>query len=454
VLFNTLEFFRFLCIVLTGFYVLPQKTRKLWLLAASYYFYGSWNLKFLALLAGVTLLDYLAGLWIARTEGPRRKLFLILSLTANLSVLAFFKYFHFLTETLIGRRFGIEIVLPIGISFHIFQSISYVIDVYRREQAAIRNPLDYALFLAFFPQLVAGPIVRAKQFFADLTPWNPPSAADVSRGLFLLTLGLTKKMAFADNFAKVSDAYFSALPANAGILNAWSGVLAFALQIFFDFSGYTDMAIGMAKLLGFHFPLNFRRPYLAASITDLWRRWHISLSSWLRDYLYISLGGNRRGPLRTYANLILTMLLGGLWHGASWNFVLWGAYHGLLLAFERAMGIGESKLLFLRPLRIPITFVLVLHGWVLFRAATFADARFVLQNLWVGPLGEILLEPWQLGLFALSAVFAVLEEHLDLESRIVRGPWWLLGVSLAAMLFVWQIFAVFDADIPFVYFQF
>lgn len=453
-LFNTLEFFRFFAVVLAAFYLLPRAARKYLLLAASYYFYGSWNVKFLALLLGVTAMDYAAGLLLAAAEGGRRKLILAASLTANLSVLAYFKYFHFLSETLIGRRLDLEIVLPIGISFHIFQSISYVIDVYRREQAPVRNPIDYALFLAFFPQLVAGPIVRAKDFFADLFPWHPPNATEASRGIFLLALGLTKKMAFADNFAKVSDAYFGALPANDGILNAWSGTLAFALQIFFDFSGYTDMAIGMAKLLGFHFPLNFRRPYLAASITDFWRRWHISLSSWLRDYLYIALGGNRRGALRTYLNLILTMLLGGLWHGASWNFVVWGGYHGVLLAVERATGWGEPRHPLLRAMRVPVTFLLVLHGWVFFRAATFADARYVLEHLWRGPVGVWLLEPWQIGLAILATLLALLEERLDLESRIVGGSALLFVASLAAMLFVWQLFAVFDADIPFVYFQF
>ena len=231
----------------------------------------------------------------------------------------------------------LNIVLPLGISFHTFQSMSYVVDVYRGEQEAVRNPIDYALFICFFPQLVAGPIVRARNFFHDLHFWQPPSSDDVSRGLLLLALGLTKKMAFADQFAKVANDYFQNVSGNPGMLTAWSGVVAFGLQIYFDFSGYTDMAIGMAKLLGFHFPVNFRRPYLASSITDFWRRWHISLSTWLRDYLYIPLGGNRHGRWMTYRNLMLTMLLGGLWHGASWNFVIWGGYHGALLSIERIL---------------------------------------------------------------------------------------------------------------------
>ncbi len=442
-LFNTLAFFQFLAVVLAGFYVLPLFLRKYWLLAASYYFYGSWSLKFLWLLGGVTALDYLAGLWIARSEGRARKVGLVVSLAANLSVLAFFKYFHFLTG-IFGRRFDLDIVLPIGISFHIFQSMSYVVDVYRREQEPVRNPIDYALFLAFFPQLVAGPIVRAKVFFADLYPWARPSAVDVSRGVFSLVLGLTKKMAFADNFAKVSDAYFNAAPPAGGILDAWTGTLAFGLQIYFDFSGYTDMAIGMAKLLGFHFPVNFRRPYLAGSITDFWRRWHISLSTWLRDYLYIPLGGNR---IQTYRNLMLTMLLGGLWHGASWNFVVWGGYHGALLAAERALGLSEPRW---RIVRTPLTFALVIFGWVFFRAQNFGSAWATVKLLFVGPLGQSMFEPWHWGLFGVAVVYALVEE-------------WRAGADLAPvayvvllglMLFVLEIFAVSDVEIPFVYFQF
>lgn len=448
-LFNSLGFFQFLAVVLAVFYVLPRALRNCWLLAASYYFYGSWNVKFLGLLLAVTAVDYLAGLWIGRSEGPARKVALVVSLATNLSVLVFFKYFHFLTETMLGHRFAIEIVLPIGISFHIFQSMSYVVDVYRRQQEVVRNPFQYALFLAFFPQLVAGPIVRARDFFRDLDPWVRPSGADISRGFFLLVLGLTKKMAFADQFAKISDSYFTALPAHPGILDAWSGSIAFGLQIFFDFSGYTDMAIGMAKLLGFHFPVNFRRPYLAGSITDFWRRWHISLSSWLRDYLYIPLGGNRKGTTRTYINLMLTMLLGGLWHGASWTFVIWGGWHGLLLALERALGMDAP-----RWWCVPLTWLLVLHGWVLFRVATLADAGFVLEHLWHGPLGRVLMNPWQLGLIGVAFVVTVLEEWLGLEDRVVVANPLVYGIVIAALLLVLEVFAVTDVSIPFVYFQF
>src|SRR5450631_1251387 len=341
-LFNTTQFFLFLAVVLVLFYTAPRALRKYILLAASYYFYGSWNAKFIALLLTLTVIDYFSGLWLERVApGPRRKAVLIFSLAANLGFLGFFKYYNFLAANLAWimskppHSFFLDIVLPLGISFHTFQSMSYVVDVYRGQQRAVRNPVDYALFICFFPQLVAGPIVRARDFFRDLWGWQPPSPEDVARGVFLIALGLTKKMAFADQFAKVANGYFGDVSAHPGALAAWSGVFASGMQIYFDFSGYTDMAIGMAKLCGFHFPINFRRPYLAGSVTDFWRRWHISLSTWLRDYLYIPLGGNRHGSVQTYRNLILTMLLGGLWHGASWNFAIWGGYHGVLLSVER-----------------------------------------------------------------------------------------------------------------------
>jgi len=315
-LFFTVSYFVFFFCTITCFYLAPVKVRVPLLLAASYFFYMSWNWKFAPLLLTLTTIDYLAAIWIEQSR--HRKWALAVSLASNLGFLAVFKYYNFTASNvaaLLGlphQRFYFDIVLPLGISFHTFQSISYVVDVYRGQQKAIRKPLDYALYIAFFPQLVAGPIVRARDFFRDLYDWHAPSSEDIKRGGFLVALGLAKKVALADNFALVSDRYFSSVATQAGGAAAWGGVFAFAMQIFFDFSGYTDMAIGFARLLGFHFPVNFRQPYLAVSITDFWRRWHISLSSWLRDYLYIPLGGNRHGKLQTYRNLMITMLLGGL----------------------------------------------------------------------------------------------------------------------------------------------
>jgi alginate O-acetyltransferase complex protein AlgI len=464
VLFNTTQFFAFLAVVLLLFYTSPHALRKYILLAASYFFYGSWNYKFIALLLTLTAIDYTAGMWLERIPvGPKRKAVLIMSLTANLGFLGFFKYYNFLAGNLAmltGRpanSFFLDIVLPLGISFHTFQSMSYVVDVYRGGQKAVRNPVDYALFICFFPQLVAGPIVRAGDFFRDFYHWQRPSPEDVSRGIFLVTMGLTKKMAFADQFAKVANAYFANVAGNPGMLTAWSGVFAFGLQIYFDFSGYTDMAIGMAKLLGFHFPVNFRRPYLASSITDFWRRWHISLSTWLRDYLYVPLGGNRHGRWMTYRNLMLTMLLGGLWHGASWNFVVWGGFHGALLSIERVIRGNrrtDERWTWAYPFQAVLTFALVLISWVFFRAADFPQSMAILRQMFGGIGGHILLAPWHAGLVLLSLALALVEEKLDWFERMIERPAFAYAATLAAMFLCMEVFGVIDARIPFIYFQF
>jgi alginate O-acetyltransferase complex protein AlgI len=463
-LFNTAPFFAFLAVVLLLFYASPRGLRKYILLAASYYFYGSWNYRFIVLLLTLTAIDYTAGMWLERIPaGPKRKAVLVMSLCANLGFLGFFKYYNFLAGNLAlamgrpGNSFFLDIVLPLGISFHTFQSMSYVVDVYRGQQKAVRNPVDYALFICFFPQLVAGPIVRARDFFRDFYHWQRPSAEDVTRGIFLVTLGLTKKMAFADQFAKVANTYFGNVAANPGVLAAWSGVFAFGLQIYFDFSGYTDMAIGMARLLGFHFPVNFRRPYLASSVTDFWRRWHISLSTWLRDYLYIPLGGNRRGRWMTYRNLMLTMLLGGLWHGASWNFVIWGGYHGALLGIERVIRGNRplgNRWTWMYPFQAVLTFVLVLISWVFFRAADLSQSIQVIGRMFHGAPGHLLLEPWHIGLALLSLVVALVEEKLEWFERIMDAPAFAYAATMAGMLLVLEIFGVVDASIPFIYFQF
>ena len=463
-LFNTTRFFVFLAVVLALFYALPLRFRKYLLLAASYFFYASWNPKFVALLLALTAIDYTAGLWLERsTESVRRRTILIASLTANLGFLGFFKYYNFAAGNIawaLGKpahSFWLDIVLPLGISFHTFQSISYVVDVYRGQQRAVRSPVDYALFICFFPQLVAGPIVRARDFFRDLYHWRAPAAEEVSRGLFLIALGLTKKMAFADQFAAVANAYFGDLAANPGRLTAWCGVFAFGMQIYFDFSGYTDMAIGMAKLLGFHFPVNFRRPYLARSITDFWHRWHISLSTWLRDYLYIPLGGNRHGRWMTYRNLMLTMLLGGMWHGASWNFLIWGGYHGALLSVERAIRGGREQRqewTLLYPLQAIFTFTLVLVGWVFFRAADLRQSLQVIGQMLAGGPGRMLLQPWHMGLVLVALVVAIAEERWEAVERLMTEPAWAYAAGLAVMLFCLEVFGVIDASIPFIYFQF
>lgn len=465
-LFNTAQFFLFFVITTTLFYFVPRSWRRYLLLVASYVFYASWNIHFVPLLLVITLIDYASAIWMEKfTDPARRKAFLILSLAVNLGFLGFFKYFNFAGSLLaqaIGRpadAFFLQIVLPIGISFHTFQSISYVVDVYRGEQKAIRDLIDYSLFIAFFPQLVAGPIVRAKEFFDDYFHWLRPTKDEVLKGALWMLLGLTKKMVFADQFAQIADAYFGNLAANPGMASAWSGVFAFAMQIFFDFSGYTDMAIGMALMLGFHFPLNFARPYLAFSITDFWHRWHISLSRWLRDYLYIPLGGNRGGALTTYRNLILTMLLGGLWHGASVNFIIWGGYHGALLSLERVVGrkkfLAKPNLL-LYPFRALLTFMLVCVGWVFFRAATLADSTFVIRQMFAGAWDSTGISiPGWLAVFTLLAfLIAIAEERWEWIERMPRGPVLAYVATIVALLFSVELFGVTELSVPFIYFQF
>jgi len=464
-LFNTPQFFAFLAIVLILFYTAPRSWRKYILLAASYFFYMSFIPKFILLLLSLTAIDYTAARWIARTRSPRsRKAALVASLAANLGLLGFFKYYNFFAANVaqvIHRppdAFALSIILPLGISFHTFQSMSYVIDVYRREQEPITNPVDYALFISFFPQLVAGPIVRAREFFGDLYHWKRPSSDDVLRGLLLLLLGLAKKMVMADQFAQIANGYFQDVSKHPGGAQAWSAVIAFGIQIYFDFSGYTDMAIGMAKLLGFHFPVNFRRPYLASSITDFWHRWHISLSRWLRDYLYIPLGGNRHGQLQTYRNLMLTMLLGGLWHGASWNFVVWGGYHGALLSLERMFRRKNapegSPWTAFYPLQAVITFALVMIGWVFFRAATFHDSLYVLHQMLFVPHGISLIPPWEKYLALITLLLALFEEKKEWFEKIALGPAWAYGAVCAILLLSVELIGYTEAAVPFVYFQF
>src|SRR5262245_5715051 len=356
--------FYFLPLTLLLYYAMPQRGRNLLLTLVSYVFYGWANPLFVVLMLVSTTFDYVCGLFISNqfrrqalgkpvpllTPGGGRtraqRIALLVTLSSNLSLLGFFKYFNFATESWtalmttlglpdLGFDLALKITLPLGISFYTFHSMSYAIDVYRGDARAIRNFVDFACFIAMFPQLVAGPILRFAAM-AEQLQQRPHMLSRFARGVTFFSVGLAKKVLLANPCGKVADTVFDA--ASATCLDAWYGVIAYAFQIYFDFSGYSDMAIGLALMLGFVLAKNFDSPYRAQSITEFWRRWNISLSSWLRDYLYVPLGGNRLGERRTYLNLAIVMLLGGLWHGASWNFVIWGALHGGLLAFERAFG--------------------------------------------------------------------------------------------------------------------
>jgi alginate O-acetyltransferase complex protein AlgI len=454
-LFTTLNFAAFLCATLALFYLLPRPARRYLLLGASLFFYMAWKARFVVLILGLITVDYFAALWIVHKQGRNRRIALLISLAANIGLLGYFKYTNFILGTFIHGFKPLEIILPLGISFHTFQSISYVIDVYRGEQPAIRGYVDYALFVSFFPQLVAGPIVRAREFFVDYFNWRPPTGQEWQRGFAMILTGLIKKLVCADQFALVADRYFTDPTAIPGFLPAWTGTIAFALQIFFDFSGYTDIAIGVALLFGFHFPENFRRPYLSASVTEFWRRWHITLSGWLRDYVYISLGGNRRGKIRTYANLLATMLLGGLWHGASWNFVIWGGFHGVVLAVERALEGREERRGMIRiPLTI-LTFLIVTVAWVFFRAKTLTASLFVIGQMFhATDVGEFLFSGVQVHLALATLFIALAEEYAGVLTTLSQAPAWARTLAAVCALLAIELFTASDQSIPFVYFQF
>jgi len=462
-LFQTWHFALFFSIVTALFYSIGLKRGKIVLLLASYYFYATWNAAYVVMLLAITAIDYVCAIAI---DGPAlyRKRILVLGVVANLALLGTLKYANFAIASWTSI-FGphqhvpvLDLLVPLGISFHTFQSISYLVDVYRGKMRAIRAPLDYALYLAFFPQLVSGPIVRAELFFRELAAWQRPSAQDMLDGLASIVVGLVKKTVVADQFAVVANAYFGNVATHPGAPAAWSGAFAFAIQIYFDFSGYTDIVIGLARILGFAFPQNFVRPYLANSLTDFWHRWHITLSTWLRDYVYIPLGGSRGGELATIRNLLLTMLLGGLWHGASWTFVGWGAFHGVLLALERLT--GRAKIAAnLRvgslgwALSLALTFALVTIGWVFFRAQTFETAFAIMRAMFAGGAGPVLLVPWQVSTVALFFGFELWVE-LRGAVRFRALPAMLQVGVLAGFALALELLGYQGPSASFIYFRF
>jgi alginate O-acetyltransferase complex protein AlgI len=472
VVFNSLTFVAFFAIVL-GLHAapLPWRVRKLNLLIASYLFYAAWNPPFVVLLWLSTLIDWYAAKGIAATaRTTRRRLLLLVSVAANLGVLGYFKYGGFLLD---GFRDGlqalgvawtppaIDVFLPIGISFYTFQSMSYTIDVYRRRAEAWPSVLDFALFVTFFPQLVAGPIVRSTQFLPQCELPRRADASQLGWGASLLTLGLFQKVVLADGvMAPVADLVYAAA-GEAGFFDAWIGTVAFAGQIFFDFAGYSTCAIGAALCLGFALPDNFRAPYAAIGFSDFWRRWHISLSTWLRDYLYIPLGGNRHGERRTYCSLMTTMLLGGLWHGASWRFVAWGGLHGLYLAAERLLRarFGSPRWVGTPVGRLALallTYALVNVTWVFFRATSFSDAFALLRAMAAGGPNTLWLDLDRSGpVLAVTACLLAVQWRLrdsSLEELARCLPWWLRSVALAAMLLSIVLFP--GDNRAFIYFQF
>ena len=415
-IFTSFDFLLFFLIVLAVQAVLPHRPRNKFLLGASYFFYGCWDWRFLSLIIASTLIDFTCSHAIAGSQSAfRRRLLLTFSVTANLSILGFFKYANFFVDSAEQLLSGLslpvsdwrlDVILPVGISFYTFQTMSYTIDVYRDKLRPLDNLIDFSLYVAFFPQLVAGPIERGASLAPQMTGKPPVSLDDLYAGSWLVVKGVFKKAVIADNLAPVVQSVFSASsPSGPEVL---IGVYAFAFQIYGDFAGYSDIARGTARMMGYRLMLNFRLPYFATNPSEFWQRWHISLSSWLRDYLYIPLGGNRGGTLRTCRNLMITMVLGGLWHGAAWTFVVWGAYHGaILVAYRLVTANRQPASAAARPsgfsalqwgIQVAVMFHLTCIGWLLFRAESLAQAGRMLVAL-VGPwqwTGELAQPAWQI----------------------------------------------------------
>lgn len=472
-LFNSLTFVVFFAAVLAVHHLpLTWRVKKLNLLLASYLFYAAWNPPFVVLLWLSTVVDYVAAGRIAASHRTGiRRIWLGLSLLTNLGLLGFFKYGGFVLEnmTAMAGAYGFDyhpaapsIILPVGISFYTFQTLSYTIDVYRRRTPPASSFLDFALFVTFFPQLVAGPIVRATQLLPQFIKEHQATRPQLMWGLGLITWGLFQKIVLADTFlAPTADAVFGAQGAVLG-LDAWLGALAFSGQIFFDFAGYSTVAIGTALCLGFSIPENFRYPYAAIGFSDFWKRWHISLSSWLRDYLYIPMGGSRKGQIRTYVNLMVTMLLGGLWHGASWTFVAWGLLHGLYLWAEKTIRalVGDRVSVSRPAARILLgilTFTLITLTWVFFRAPDFATAGGLLRSMagltsdGVGVLATVEMFKTLLVIVPMVSLHWFLRDSM-IEQVVTRAPWWLGGIAWAAMLII--IIITQGGGGAFIYFQF
>jgi D-alanyl-lipoteichoic acid acyltransferase DltB (MBOAT superfamily) len=473
VLFNSLIFVVFFSVVLAAYWGLRSwETRKNLLLVASYVFYGAWNPPFALLLFSTTALDFFLGSRIAAAKGPRaRKGWMIASVTSNLSMLGFFKYGNFALDNTkwclahLGVAYNpphLGVLLPIGISFYTFHSLSYTLDVYRGVCAPTRSLRDFTLAVSFFPQLVAGPIVRAADFLPQLV--SPPVLRpnQLSWGLCMMTLGMFEKVVLADTLLSGSaDAVFG-YKGTLQPLDAWTGVLAFSGQIFFDFAGYSTCAIGAALCLGFHLKDNFRFPYAAVGFSDFWRRWHISLSTFLRDFLYIPLGGNRRGPARAAINLVIVMFIGGLWHGAAWTFVVWGLIHGVFLMMERIFKAvtGDAEFSHTLATRLLLglgTYAVVCFAWVFFRASTFPDAARILKSM-LGAAGH---GDAILGTRAIIQVGAVIAALLlahwtmrdsDLESTVARLPRVLIATIWTLLLSA--ILLTQGSGNAFIYFQF
>jgi alginate O-acetyltransferase complex protein AlgI len=463
-LFNSFVFlFAFLPVAYVVFWILrTAQARYTWLAITGYVFYGYWNPWFCFLMAFSTLVSYTAGLGMLRfADGPRRRLCLVIPIAVDLSLLGFFKYANFglrsIADLSVWLRHPLstphfDIILPIGISFYTFHTISYIADSYRRVIKPTRNVFEFAAYVSLFSQLVAGPIVRFRQIETDLESLGTADRTRwLERGVRFFIIGLVEKVVIADSLAAIVDpalAHYAAL----STVGAWCAVLGYTYQLYFDFSGYSTMAVGLGFLFGLRIPQNFNSPYKAVDPSDFWRRWHMSLSSCLRDYLYIPLGGNRHGERQTYRNLMLTMLIGGLWHGANWTFVVWGGYHGLLLAAHRRYGRWWDRMPVL--VRRISMFLLVVIGWVFFRSTDFHMAAVLLQRMFMPTVGSVSVPLMEFApLMAIAAWWSMVGPNaFDIDAGSVPARRY--RVALAAALGICLSLIAGGGASPFLYFQF
>lgn len=479
-LFNSLHYLIFLPVVISVYFLLPPKHRWIFLLAASYYFYMSWRAEYIILIIISTVVDYICALLMSNKPQEKRKLFLLASLVVNLGLLGVFKYYNFFTRSIsdlfaslniLADLPGHHLLLPVGISFYTFQTLSYTLDVYWGKREPERHFGHFALYVSFFPQLVAGPIERSTHLMPQLKETHEFNPENIYYGFYRILLGFVKKVVIADRVALLVNTVYNN-PTNFNGPQFMLATFFFAVQIYCDFSGYSDIAIGTARIFGIDLMENFRRPYFAKSISEFWRRWHISLSTWFRDYLYIPLGGNRLGRWKTYRNLFLTFLLSGLWHGANWTFIIWGAFHGLLLMIERFINERNSPIhVFFSNkktniLKLIFTFLLVNIGWIFFRANSLTDALYIVSHLLDGLFSFSPLRDFSdLGLtksmflFSLISIFGLFTfQFFDRKENMFekfRSSRTLLQWSfMYATIILIIIMGVYGDESQFIYFQF
>jgi alginate O-acetyltransferase complex protein AlgI len=459
----------FLPIFLLTYHLTPHKYKNAIILLASIYFYSWGGPKFIFVILGTTFLDYfLVNAMHQQKTQKQKKIYLIISLSLNLGLLFYFKYFNFFIDN-INAIAGtdikwLKIILPIGISFYTFESLTYVIDVYRGVHKPLKNFLHYQTYILLFPKLIAGPIVRYHDIANQITNREKNYTPEIKlSGFLIFCIGLAKKTIIANTLGMQADSVFSLAPEQIDTTAAWVGALAYTFQIYFDFSGYSDMAIGLGKMMGFKFSENFNNPYTASSVTDFWRRWHITLGTWMKNYLYIPLGGNKTSTSKLYRNLFAVFLLSGLWHGASWNFVLWGAYHGLFLVMERLF-LGKLFDKVGKWLSIPTTFIIVITGWVLFRnenllfginvikqmySFNFFDGKFALNNDFIFMVSLAFI----ISFFTLSNFTKNIQQKLYAETFSNSSKWILTFFSLVLFYISLSFISALDFN-PFIYFRF